>query len=104
MKSVGYDTLYQEWLTAKKDKDYQRADDIRQLFERHHGFTIMAEGDCVIEGVTVHRMSAAKWYEKFGGEYGKKVAQAIRNNDSFSGVTSKISASDIEQLKGKGLI
>lgn len=74
-----YDVLYQEWLEAKRNKDYDLADSIREQFERYHGLTIFAEGPMPIEGVTVSRMPASKWYKKYDNP---KVGEIIAAWDS----------------------
>lgn len=74
-----YDTLYQEWLAAKRNKDFPLADKLREDFERLHGLTIYAEGDLPIIGVTVRRMLASKYQKKFGNP---KVGKIMVDYDS----------------------
>jgi hypothetical protein len=78
-KNRGYDTLYQQWLQAKCNKDYALADTIRDDFERLHGLTIFAEGDMPIEEVTVKRMKASVWQKKYGNA---NVGDIIASKDS----------------------
>lgn len=63
---MSYDVMYQDWLQAKRNKDYSKADEIRSVFEKEHGLTIFAEGQMPVEGVTVKRMTAADWEKKYG--------------------------------------
>ena len=79
---MGYDVLYQKWLSARKAKQYDLADSIRDQFEKEHGLTIFAEGEMPIEGVTTHRMTAAKWHKKYGKP---EVAEAMERNQSKFG-------------------
>ena len=74
-----YDLLYQDWLTAKKAKNYDEADRIRTEFERLHGLTIIKEGDMPIENVTVKRMKASAWEKKYGNP---EVARHLEDIDS----------------------
>jgi len=76
---MSYDVMYQEWLTARRAKDYQKADLIRNEFERLHGMTIFAEGPMVIEGVTARRMKASTWEKKYGNPL---IGIAIATQDS----------------------
>lgn len=78
----GYDALYQEWLGARKLKDYKLADSIRDQFEKEHGLTIFAEGEMPIEGVTVRPMTAAQWHKKYGKP---RVAEAMERQQSKFG-------------------
>lgn len=81
---VKYDQLYQDWLRARRTKDYKEADRIREEFERLHGLTIYAEGEMVVEGeepgCTVRRMLARDWEKKYGNP---KVGQSIADQDSY---------------------
>lgn len=74
-----YDVLYQNWVTARKAKNFILADSIRVRFERLHGLTIFAEGDMVIEGITVKRMAASIWEKKYGDA---KVGEIMATWDS----------------------
>ena len=76
---VGYDTLYQQWLSAKRAKHFDEADRIRDEFERAHRLTIFAEGDMPVEGVTVHRMKDSDYERKYGNP---NVAAAIAKTES----------------------
>jgi hypothetical protein len=74
-----YDVAYQDWVVARKKKDYAKSDAIRIEFERCHGLTIFAEGEMPITGVTVRRMLASDWEMKYGNP---KLGEAIRRQDS----------------------
>ena len=74
-----YDVLYQDWLKAKKSKDYAAADTIRDTFEKDHGLTIIREGTMPVEGVTVQRMLHSKWEKKYGN---KSVGELMEEYDS----------------------
>ncbi len=76
----GYDQLYQQWLEARRSKDYDKADSIRTEFERLHCLTIFAEGDMPIEDVTVRRMKKSTWHKLYGNP---EVGLAIERQDSY---------------------
>lgn len=78
-----YDNLYQEWLKAKHNKDYAKADAIRAEFEFEHGLTICAEGDMPIIGVTVLQVPIAKWEKKYGNP---KLAEVFAAENSRFGI------------------
>lgn len=78
-----YDVLYQEWLEAKRQKNYKLSDSIREKFEYLHGLTIFAEGQCVVEGETVIRMDLVSWVRKY--RHSESMIEAINaNNGLFS--------------------
>lgn len=76
---MSYDVLYQDWLAAKRSRDFELADKLRGDFERSHGLTIFAEGIMPVEGVTVRRMRASDWQKKYGNP---KVGATIAQQDS----------------------
>lgn len=78
-----YDTLYQDWLQAKRNKDYALADTIRDDFERLHGLTIFAEGDMPIEEVTVKRMTQVKWLQKFKPSNHKAIRAQMSSDGKY---------------------
>ena len=61
-----YDVAYQEWLTARRSKDFARSDALREEFEKNHGLTIFAEGEMPVVGITVQRMRLSVWNKKYG--------------------------------------
>lgn len=82
--NLEYDLLYQAWLTARRAKDYVKADRLRERFERLHKLTIFAEGDMPDIGVTVRRMEEYKWQMKYGDpEVGKLMRERESKVDKF---------------------
>jgi hypothetical protein len=79
---VMYDLLYQKWVSAIHEKDYDLADKLREEFERKHGLTIIAVGDMPVEGITTMPLPAFKWQKKYGSP---KLAAIIAEQDSKVG-------------------
>ena len=78
-----YDVAYQEWLEARRNKNYGLADSIREEFERNHALTIYAEGEMPIIDKTVRRMKTSDWHKKYDNRPG--LVQALLDNESRFG-------------------
>lgn len=88
VKLTDYDVLYQMWFKSKQEKDYKRADELRDWHEFYRGETFINEGEFIFhkkdkEGDdigTVSKMPLARWYKKYfdylvlkdPGDYTKK--------------------------------
>lgn len=73
VKLQDYDVLYQMWMEAKKNKDYKRADELRDWHEFLRGETFVREGESIYHKRdkkgndigTVISMPLARWYRKY---------------------------------------
>ena len=70
VKPQDHGVLYQLWTKAKQNKDYKRADELRDWFEFWHGETFVREGEFPYHASkdnkpTVAHLTSNQWKKKY---------------------------------------
>jgi len=67
VKPQDHGVLYQLWTKAKQNKDYKRADELRDWFEFYHGEAFIREGEYPYhsENPTVAHLTNNQWKKKY---------------------------------------